>query len=86
MHQTARMINKTHSLLFGQSRAVASRNKGHPQRVRCRPYRPLEHSIEPLIHFSCQPRDRTIPRLYWFSVNWKKLGCQLMSGVLFCYV
>ena len=23
---------------------------------------------------------------YWFSVNWKKLGCQLMSGVLFCYV
>ena len=74
MHQTARMINKTHSLLFGQSRTVASRNKGHPQRVRCRPYRPLEHSIEPLIDFSCQPRDRTIPRPEWKEDFFQLLG------------
>ena len=65
MHQTARMINKTHSLLFGQSGAVASRNKRNPQRVRCRPYRPLEHRIEALIHFCSQPRDRAIPCPQW---------------------
>ena len=60
MHQTARMINKTHSLLFGQSGAVASRDKRHPQRVRCRAYGSLEHSVEPLIHLACQAWHRAI--------------------------
>ena len=26
------------------------------------------------------------PPVYWFSVNWKKLGWQLMSGCCFGYV
>jgi hypothetical protein len=65
MHQAARMIHKAHSLLFGQSGAVASRDKRHPQRVRCCPYRSLEHSVEPLIHFACQPWHGAILRSQW---------------------
>ena len=65
MHQTARMINETHSLLFGQTGAVASRNKRHPQRMRGCPYRPFEDGIESLIHFACQPRHSAIFRPQW---------------------
>jgi hypothetical protein len=60
MHQTARVINKTHRLLFSQTGTVTPRNKRHPQRMRGRPYRSLEYSIEPLIHFAGQPRQSAI--------------------------
>ena len=65
VHQSTRMINKTHSLLFGQSRAVASRNERHPQRMRCCPYRPLEHNVEPLIHCARQRTERCDPCPQW---------------------